>query len=135
MLIGIIVENPTEHVHTQNGLIDSFIKWLQLIARPLLMKPNLPTSAWGHAIFHASTLIHIMPTSYHTSYPLQLVFRKEPNISHLKTFGCVVYVPIASPKHSKMGPHRRFRIYVRHESLSIINILNINHGHIYSKVC
>ncbi|XP_057250106.1 uncharacterized protein LOC130591188 [Beta vulgaris subsp. vulgaris] len=32
---------------------------------------------------------------------------KEPNISHLKVFGCAVYVPIAPPHRSKMGPQRR----------------------------
>jgi Integrase core domain len=48
MSIGIKVEYPVAHVHTQNGLAESLIKILQLIARPLLMKYNLPSSAWGH---------------------------------------------------------------------------------------
>jgi len=37
-LIRIDVELPVAHVHTQNGLTESFIKHLQLIARPLFMK-------------------------------------------------------------------------------------------------
>ena len=45
MSIGISVEHPVAHVHTQNGLAESFIKHLQLIARPLLMKSKLPMSA------------------------------------------------------------------------------------------
>ena len=44
MLIGINIEHPVAHVHTQNGLAKSLIKRLQLIARPLLMKTKLPTS-------------------------------------------------------------------------------------------
>ena len=48
MSTGISVEHPVAHVHTQNGLAESFIKCLQLIARPLLMKSKLPISAWGH---------------------------------------------------------------------------------------
>ena len=48
--VGIKVEHPVAHVHTQNGLAESFIKRLQLIARPLLMKSELPTTVWGHAI-------------------------------------------------------------------------------------
>jgi len=51
------------HVHTQNGLAKSFIKCLQLVARPLLMKSKLPMSAWGHAILHAAALIRNRPTS------------------------------------------------------------------------
>ena len=45
MSIGITVEHPVAYVHTQNDLTESFIKRLQLIARPLLMRTKLPTSA------------------------------------------------------------------------------------------
>uniref|UniRef100_A0A0V0H273 Putative ovule protein n=1 Tax=Solanum chacoense TaxID=4108 RepID=A0A0V0H273_SOLCH len=59
------------HVHTQNGLAESLIKRLQLIARPLLMRTKLPVSIWGHAILHAATLVCIRPTSYHEFSHLQ----------------------------------------------------------------
>ena len=38
-----------EHLvaHTQNGLVESLIKRLQLIARPLLMRTKLSDSIWG----------------------------------------------------------------------------------------
>ena len=71
MSFGINVEHPVAHAHTQNGLIESFIKRLQLIARPLIMRTNLPTSVWGHAILHAAALVRIKPTSYHKFSPLQ----------------------------------------------------------------
>jgi hypothetical protein len=53
--------------------------------------------AWGHVVLHATTLIRIRPTTYHKFFPLQLVFGHEPNISNLRIFGCVVYIPIYSP--------------------------------------
>ncbi|PPD91188.1 hypothetical protein GOBAR_DD11883 [Gossypium barbadense] len=93
MSIGISVEHPVAHVHTQNGLAESLIKHLQLIARPLLMKSKLPISVLGHAILHAASLIRVRPT--------------KPNISHLRTFGCIIYVSVAPPQRSKMGPQRR----------------------------
>lgn len=74
MSIGISVEHPIAHVHTQNGLAESLIKDLQSIARPLLMKSKHPISAWGHAILHATSLIRVRPTSYHKFSPLQMVF-------------------------------------------------------------
>ena len=64
MSIGINVEHLVAHVHTQNGLAESLIKHLQLIARPILMRTKLPISAWGHAIMHAAALVRIRPTSY-----------------------------------------------------------------------
>ena len=65
MSMWVTVEHSVVHVHTQNGLAESFIKRIQLIARPLLMKSKLPVSAWGHAVLHAAELIRIRPSSEH----------------------------------------------------------------------
>jgi transposase InsO family protein len=80
MSIGIDVEYPVAYTHTQNGLAESFIKRLQMIARPLLMKTKLPIFAWGHAILHSASLVRIGPTAYQKYSPLQLVFVQQPNI-------------------------------------------------------
>ena len=104
MSTGIIVEHPVAHVYTQNGLAESLIKCLHLIARLLIMRTKLPISVWGHAILHAASLIHIRPSAYHKYSPLQLAFGQEPNIFHLKIFGCAIYVPIAPSQRTKMGP-------------------------------
>ena len=42
MSVGIEVEHPLAHVHSQNGSAEAFIKRLQLIAQPLLMRTKLP---------------------------------------------------------------------------------------------
>ena len=123
MSIGIDVEHPAAHTHTQNGLAKLLIKKFQIIARPLLMKSKLPVSTWGQAILHAASLVCIRPTAYHKFSPLQFVLGQQPNILHLCTFGCAVYVPIAPPQRTKMGPQRRLGIYTGFNSLSIIRYL------------
>ena len=65
MSVGINIKHPIAHTHTKNGLAESFIKCLQLIARPLLMKTKLSTSTLGHAIMHATSLVCIQPIAYH----------------------------------------------------------------------
>ena len=72
MSIGIDVQYLVAHIHSQNGLVESFIKRLQLIARPLLLKSKLPLLAWGYAIIHAANLIRLHPTTNHNLSPLQL---------------------------------------------------------------
>jgi hypothetical protein len=124
MALGIEVQHFVPYVHTQNGLAESLIKRIKLIARPLLQSCNLPTSCWGHAVLHAGDLIQLRPTAYHTASPLQLVRGDPPSISHLRKFGCVVYVPISPPKRTSMGPHRKMGIYVGYLSLSIIKYLD-----------
>ena len=123
MSVGINIEHHVAHTHTQNGLAESLIKRLHLIARPLLMKTKLPTSAWRHTIMHAVNLVHIRPTAYHEYSPFQLILGKPPNISHIRIFGCAIYVPIAPTHRTKMGPQRRLGIYVGYDSPSIIRYL------------
>ena len=125
MANGISVEHPVAYVHTQNGLVESLIKRLQLIARPLLMRTNLPTSVWWHAILHAAALIRLRPTSYHQFSPMQLTFGQQPNVSHLRIFGCAIYVLIVPPSRTKMGFQRKLGIYVGYDSPSIMRYFEI----------
>ena len=63
----------------------------------MLLRTKIGSSAWGHAVLHAAALIRIRPIALHTQSPLQIVVGYEPDISHLRTFGCAVQVPIAPP--------------------------------------
>ena len=64
--------------------------------------------------------------------PLQLALGSQPNVSHFHIFGCVVYVPIAPPQRSKLGPQRRLGIYVGFNSLSIIHYLELVTGDVFT---
>ena len=132
MIIVLTIEHPVAHVHTQNGLAESFIKRIQLIARLVLMRAKLPISTWGHAILHAAAQIRIKRISYHEFSPLQLVHGREPNISHLRIFRCAVYIPITPPHRTKMGPQRRLGIYVGYESSFIIKYLEPSTGDLFT---
>ena len=132
MSLGIEVQYPVAHTHTQNGLAESFIKHLQWIARPLLLRTKLPLSAWGHALLHAGNLIRLRPIGDHDFSPLQIVFGSQPNISHLRVFGCAVYVAIPPTQRSKMGPQRRLGIYVGFLFASIIHYLEPLIGNLFT---
>jgi hypothetical protein len=59
MTQGIEVQHLVPYVHTQNDLVESLIKRIKLIGRPLLHTCNLPVTCWGHAILHATNLIQL----------------------------------------------------------------------------
>jgi hypothetical protein len=126
------VEHSIPYVHTRNGLAESLIKRIKLIAWPLLQNCNLPTSCWGHAVLHAADLIQIRPTAYNTVSPLQLVSGNQPSISHLRKFSCAVYVPISPPQRTSMAPHRKLAIYVGYKSSSIIKYLEPLTGNLFT---
>jgi hypothetical protein len=95
------------------------------------MRSKLPVSAWGHAVLHAAELICIRLSSEHKYSPSQLLTGHEPDISHLKTFGCAIYVPIAPPQRSKMRPQRRMGIYVGYDSPTIVKYLEPTMGDLF----
>jgi hypothetical protein len=92
----------------------------------------LPSSCWGHAVLHAADLIQLRPTAYHDYSPIQLVRGDPPRISHLRKFGCAVYIPISPPQQTAMGPHRKIGIYVGYQSPSIIKYLEPLTGDLFT---
>jgi hypothetical protein len=72
MTQGIEVQYSVLYVYAQNGLTESLIKGIKLIAKPLLQDCNLPTSCWGHVVLHAADLVqlrlHIIPPPHSNLY-------------------------------------------------------------------
>ena len=108
------------------------IKRIQLISRILLMESKLSVSAWGHVVLHAAMLIQLRQMAYHQYSPTQLISGHQPNISHLRKFGCAVQVPIPPPKRTKMGSQRRLRIYISYDFPSIIRYLKPITGDVFT---
>jgi hypothetical protein len=96
---------------------------IKLIARPLLINCKLPSSCWAHVVLHAVNLIQLRPTVYHSTSPTQMVHGNPLSISHLRKFGCCVYISISPPQRIAMDPHRKVGIYVGFQSPSIIKYL------------
>ena len=81
---------------------------------------------------HAANLVHIRPTAYHEDSHFQLILGKPPNISHIRIFGCAIYVPIAPTHRTKMGPQRRLGIYVGYDSPSIRKYIELSIGDVFT---
>ena len=61
-----------------------------------------------------------------------LCLEKKSNISHLRIFGCAVYVPIAPTQRTNMGSQQRLGIYVGFYSPSIIRYLKPLTGDVFT---
>ena len=68
-------------------------------------------------------LICFRPIANQALLPLHLTLGYQPNISHLRGFGCGVYVPITPTHRTKISPQRRLSIYVGFQSSIIIKYL------------
>ncbi|KAJ9539553.1 hypothetical protein OSB04_032286 [Centaurea solstitialis] len=112
MSIGIKVEHPVAHANDYEIETTNF--------------------RLGPCYLTRSNINSHQANDYNASSPLKTVFGQEPNISHLRIFGCAVYVPIAPPQRTKMGPQRRLGIYVGYESVSIIKYLEPLTGDLFT---
>ena len=128
---GIELSYSVPYEHAQNGLAEAFIKKIQLIVRPLLFHAQLPATFWGHAVLHAAVLLRLRPTLLQTQTPLELASGRVPQIAHLRTFGCEVWVPVPDPKQKTMEPHRLKGIYLGFDSPSIIRYKLTDHDDVY----
>src|SRR5450759_4161579 len=125
---GISLSYAVPYEHAQNGLAEAFIKKIQLISRPLFIHANLPSSFWSHAVIHAATLLKYRPTLLNEQSPLEILTGRPPDVSHIKVFGCRVWVPVPEPNRKTIGPHRLAGIYVGFDSPSIIRYVSPQTG-------
>ena len=72
----------------------------------------------------AALLIRFRPTKQQPSPAHQLVTGYEPDIYHLRVFGCAVYVSLTPPQRQTMGLEKRLGIYVGYESSRLFAILS-----------
>lgn len=77
-------------------------------------------------------LVHLRPTATQPHSPLQLVTGYKHDVSHLRMFGCAIYVLIALPLHITMGPQRKMGIYVGYDSPPIVRYLESLTGDIFT---
>ena len=117
---GIHLTYSVPYEHSQNGLAEAYIKKLQMVARPLLLHAKLPATLWGHAILHAIVLLRLCPTLLNPITSQELLTSRTPNISHLRIFGCQVWVPRPEPLRRTISAHREEGVYMGFDSPSIL---------------
>ena len=127
---GITLIYSMSYEHSQNGLAKAFFKKLQLVTRPLLLHAELPDSFWGHALLHAAALLRLRPTLLNHLTSFELLAGMPPNSSHLRVFGCQVWISVAEPNRKTIGTHRFEAIYLGFDSPNIIRYMDIGNGNI-----
>jgi Reverse transcriptase (RNA-dependent DNA polymerase)/Integrase core domain/gag-polypeptide of LTR copia-type/GAG-pre-integrase domain len=82
----------------QNGVAERKNRHLLEITRALLFSANMPKEYWAVAVRTACYLINRLPSRIlEFKSPLEIIYNRKINISHLKVFGSVCYV------HSQEG--------------------------------
>ncbi|KAM1263553.1 hypothetical protein ACFX2G_029156 [Malus domestica] len=102
------------HTSEQNGCVERKHRHLTEIARTLLVSSRVPHKFWVEAFATALYLINRLPISRLDTSPWELLFRRSPDYSKLKVFGCSCYLwlkPYVSSNLDDKSKHCVFLSY------------------------
>jgi transposase InsO family protein len=89
----------------QNGVAERKNRHIAEIARAMLNEKNLPNYFWAKVVAFAVYIMNRTPTAaVHGMTPEEKFTGKKPDVSHLRVFGCIVYVHVPDEKRSKLNP-------------------------------
>ena len=111
---GIRIYNSAPHVPQQNGCAEIFMHTLMDKAEAMRHLACLPNSWWEFATAHAIHIYNRTPLSHlqwHTPY--EALHSKQPQIDHLRVFGCAAYIFLLSDiRTDKLAPKSELMVYL-----------------------
>lgn len=100
---GIHHETTVPHTPQQNGVAERKNRTLIEAARTMLSHAKLTKSYWAEAVATAAYIQNRLPTSVLKQVtPYQKWCDKQPNVSHMKVFGCVAYAHVPDIERRKL---------------------------------
>ena len=110
---GITLEMTAPYSSSQNGVAERFNRTHMELARSMLVAKGLPSFLWDEAVAHANYLRNRVGTGALVDRtPYEAWFGVKPNVSHLREFGCDVWVLDETLNLSKLKPKARKMVFV-----------------------
>jgi hypothetical protein len=113
---GIETQPTAPYSPSQNGIAERFNRTLLELARAMLFARGLPKFLWAEAVSHAAYLRNHAPTrALDGMTPEEAWTGQKPDVSHLREFGCPVWVRDEDQNLSKLSPRANEFIFVGFE--------------------
>ena len=88
-------------------------------SRAMLHDQDLPMHLWAEA---SRTAVYVQNHTPHrvleNKTPEEVISNKKPEVSHIRIFGCPVYIHIAKDKRTKLDPSEQKGIFVGYSESS-----------------
>jgi hypothetical protein len=111
--VGIKRELTTPYNPQQNGVVERKNRTTMEALKTMIHDQDLPMCLWAEA---AKTTVYVQNKLSHSALgfktPEEMFSRKKPEVSHLKIFGCPVFVHIPKEKRTKVDPSGKKGIFV-----------------------
>ncbi|KAD3337848.1 hypothetical protein E3N88_33369 [Mikania micrantha] len=101
--IGIIHRLSCPHTSEQNGIVERRHRHVVETGLTLLAQSHVPQRFWHYAFETAVYLINRMPSRANSTIsPFEHVFKRKPDYSFLRVFGCLCFPHLRSYNSNKM---------------------------------
>ena len=97
-------EVTVPHSPEQNGVAERMNRTLMESARSMLSHAGLSNRYWAEAVATAAYIRNRTPTAAikEQQTPYERWYRKKPNVSHLRVFGCMAFAHIPDAQRQKL---------------------------------
>ena len=103
----------------QNGVAERRNRTLIEKSRSMVAECSLPAFLWTEVVNTANYLINRGPTrANHGKTPEQLYTKKIPDVSHLKTFGCICFVHVPQENRQKLSSKTTMGVFIGYDDAS-----------------
>lgn len=113
--LGISHQTTCPGTPQQNGVAERKNRHLLEVTRALLFSGNLPKKFWADAVLTSCYLINRLPSRIlNYKSPLEALYKRKFNISHLRIFGCVCYMHVQNT--NKLEPRAKKCVFLGYSS-------------------
>jgi hypothetical protein len=130
--VGIKRELTTPYNPQQNDVVERKNRMIMEAVKTMIHDQDLPMCLWVEATM---TVVYVQNRLSHSALGFktwkEMFIGKKPEVSHLKIFGCPVFIHIPKEKRNKLEPSGKKGIFVRYCEVSkAFSIYIPGHRHI-----
>jgi hypothetical protein len=116
---GIKHQSSTPYTPQQNGRVERMNRTIITMAKCMMTDAQLERRFWAEAVNTAVYIKNrISHTAIHNEIPYELWYKKKPDLSNVRVFGCRAFVHIPKEKRKKLDSSRKEMIFLGYSETS-----------------